>query len=637
MKYFILLICSFVTVATWARGVCQVRHPAKGALEARLSASTATPRMSRMVRRSVQEEETQLNVVDVLIAYDASAIAWLRAEGRGTPRFHAEDQVRQMNECLEKSSMLDAFHFRLADVIELNADLSGRDLGDVLDRFVDGYGVPTTNRELRKVSEAREAVGADLVSILVANGKEGTVGVGYSLEDAGDSPFSTNPSLIPKFGDWAYNVCSIETFDDSYTLLHEIGHNMGAGHPDGGCADPDLFAGYDWTGRGWDLVPGMELGPQLFPYSSGYYLWWEGVGYYTVMAYNFGGLGPNGEILHNQFFEPLPYFSSPDVIWNGKAVGTAVNDNRRTLLGTFRYVAQYRVSKLRKEDEGGDNQSESEDNPPGDGDAPTSADAVTGAFLPQKAINGVAPYIGALRDSAGMLQGTISLKIGKMNTRKGISRVSGQVLLLDGKKYSIKTMDFPVGTVPQTKSGMVVAKLGTLELTLGASGFRGRLATTAGEWGASSATVGGVLTKSRVCVHMESFQAPEVVGYTCLQELLPEGQVVDVSKSKWSTGASPTIKYGKVPKTSPAIYELKGVDDAARPNKSGLKLSYTAKTGVFKGSFKVYYTNEGTTPTGKSPRLKKVSMSVTGIVVDQVLFGRVVSKAPSGSWNLSLQ
>lgn len=623
MKRILLGLMILATALNLLGGVCQTRHPDPAAWKSRMQRALSKPvGTAQMVRRAaVAAGETQLDVVDVLMAFDSSARTWLKRKGRGLPQTFAQQQVIQMNKCLEGSRLLDYFRFRLAGVVELNVDLSGRDLGDVLDGIVDGYGKVIATGELRKVPEARESVGADVVSILVANGEEGTIGIGYSLEDSEGSPFSSMPDLIPEFGDWAYNACSIETCDTDHTMLHEIGHHMGAGHPDRGCADPYEFTGYMWTGNRWELVLGAELGPQLYPYSAGYYLWVNGRGYYTVMSYNFGGRGPQGETGLGYFFDPLPYFSSPNLSWNGVRLGTKNNDNRQTLIDTYRGVAQYRVSK----------QAAAITN------EVISINGVTGAFHPQKALNGVAPYVGAVRDASGNIQGMVQLRIGKENLRRGTARVSGQVTTLDGQKCSIRGVNFPVGDEPQVMSGLAVTKLGTLELTLGSSGFYGRLSTTEGEWSLAPAVIGGGLSQSPAHFSIEDFTAPELAGYVCLERLLPNGQSVDVSGTRWSAGAASLIKYRRVAGTSPAVYELVGTADAAKPNVSALKLSYAARTGTFKGSFRMYYSNEGTVAAGRSPRLKKISLSVAGVVVDHVGMGKATCRRPSGQWAISLQ
>ena len=66
-----------------------------------------------------------------------------------------------------------------------------------------------------------------------------------------------------------------------------------------------------------------------------------------------------------------------------------------------------------------------------------------------------------------------------------------------------------------------------------------------------------------------------------LEEALPADEPIKVSGGKWSFGKAASLKYAKSKATG--AYELIGLNDTAKPNVSGLKLTYTAKTGLFKG------------------------------------------------------
>ena len=70
-----------------------------------------------------------------------------------------------------------------------------------------------------------------------------------------------------------------------------------------------------------------------------------------------------------------------------------------------------------------------------------------------------------------------------------------------------------------------------------------------------------------------------------------------------------------------------------KTNLSAMKLTYTPKKGTFKGSFKVYAL-EG---TGKATKLKKYTVSVTGVVVGGAGYGTATSKNPAASWSVSVK
>ena len=66
-----------------------------------------------------------------------------------------------------------------------------------------------------------------------------------------------------------------------------------------------------------------------------------------------------------------------------------------------------------------------------------------------------------------------------------------------------------------------------------------------------------------------------------------------------------------------------------KTNRSGLKLSYTPKTGLFKGSFKVYAL--------ESSKLKKYTVNVTGVVVNGAGYGQATMKKPAASWAVTVK
>ena len=81
-------------------------------------------------------------------------------------------------------------------------------------------------------------------------------------------------------------------------------------------------------------------------------------------------------------------------------------------------------------------------------------------------------------------------------------------------------------------------------------------------------------------------------------------------------------------------YELTGFDDEKKTNYSALKLTYTEKTGVFKGSFKIYTSNEGTIDEGKAPKLKTYTAKVSGVVIDGFGIGSASVKVGKVTYSL---
>lgn len=75
------------------------------------------------------------------------------------------------------------------------------------------------------------------------------------------------------------------------------------------------------------------------------------------------------------------------------------------------------------------------------------------------------------------------------------------------------------------------------------------------------------------------------------------------------------------------------VDDTkGKTNYSAMKLSYTAKKGTFKGSFKVYVL-EG---EGSATKLKKYSVKVSGVVVG-FGYGMATCAKPAASWSVTVK
>lgn len=264
--------------------------------------SAAAPYATKKaVAASAQTVQTAKTTVDILVNYDTDAAAWARSNGGGVTNF-AETCVQKMNTALANTGLDGYFRFRLVGIYEVGGSAAGDieralylSCGDDPDAF---GGVSWAG-----VAEERDRVSADIVCTLCDNGSAyGTVGLGWSLT----SDFEDCPDVC------GFNACLIRAVANSHTMTHEVGHNMGAGHSDK-MADAD------------------NCGPQYYEYSSGYYFYVGSTGYYTIMAYNTDGYG--------KFYTEVPYFSSPDHEYNGVAVGTAVNDNTRTLRMNYLMVA----------------------------------------------------------------------------------------------------------------------------------------------------------------------------------------------------------------------------------------------------------------------------------------------------------
>ena len=89
------------------------------------------------------------------------------------------------------------------------------------------------------------------------------------------------------------------------------------------------------------------------------------------------------------------------------------------------------------------------------------------------------------------------------------------------------------------------------------------------------------------------------------------GVEVTPSGKKWILPKADKVKFNRETKTYDVTTDF--------GNTSGLKLTFTASAGTFKGSFKVYAVTE----TGKS---KTYTAQVSGAVVDGVGYGTALIK-----------
>ncbi len=251
----------------------------------------------------------QRSVIDILVAFDKGAKAWLAAgecpEADDILSF-ADYAVGKMNSVLANSRLDHLFFYRLVGVAEIDAGYSAIN-NSLLGALRERSGVFAPVHALRK------KFGADIVTLLVDRTEGGTSGIGYGLE-------SVAPDGIAGFGSSRLNcnVCDIKTVHSRYTMSHETGHNMGCGHS--------------------NRQGPSNSGPQSTQYSCGYHFTdANGIRRYTVMAYSY--TEPyTGEYL------PVPYFSTPEITPQdyGVPVGTAEsNDNRRVLAATHGSVSQW--------------------------------------------------------------------------------------------------------------------------------------------------------------------------------------------------------------------------------------------------------------------------------------------------------
>ena len=109
-------------------------------------------------------------------------------------------------------------------------------------------------------------------------------------------------------------------------------------------------------------------------------------------------------------------------------------------------------------------------------------------------------------------------------------------------------------------------------------------------------------------------------------ELLPDNEIITVSKSKWLVADG--IKPAKVAYKKGEFTITEGKKGAGIVNPSGLKLSYKSKDGSFTGSFTAYAIVKG--------KLKKHKATVEGILIGDVGYGTITIKKV-GTWAVTIE
>ena len=222
---------------------------------------------------------------------------------------------------------------------------------------------------------------------------------------------------------------------------------------------------------------------------------------------------------------------------------------------------------------------------------------------------------GAVYDADGNVAGVVQLKVAKPNDKKHNAKISGAVTLLDGKKRTLKAAAFNVPADRPIVANLSVKGLGTLALVIGDDGFEG----TVGGYVVADAKVGGNWTRADSGVYAVATSGTLPPG--TIEDLLPDGEPVRVKGGKWVFDKAASIKYAKG--------VLSGDTDPKKPNLSAMKLTYTPKTGLFKGSFKLYALQGG--------KLKKFTVKISGVVVDGEGTGVAKLAKPAVTWSVSVQ
>ena len=271
----------------------------------------------------------------------------------------------------------------------------------------------------------------------------------------------------------------------------------------------------------------------------------------------------------------------------------------------------------------------------GDTPTPTPIPAVVFAGTLDVAFAKAQTIDGALYKGDALF-GTVQVKVGKIS-KKGVVKVSATAtMLVDGKvkKVTAKAVNVNVG---ETAKLVFKAPIEAMSFIIAADGT---FTLKNGSYLMAEAKIGGAINGGEdgtFSIEDFNFSVPGIL----LDELLPDGEPFEVSRGKWKFAKAATVKWAK-PKNGAEVSEHYDedagkdliVDDTkGKTNLSGLKLTYTAKTGQFKGSFKAYALQG----TGKTKKLAKYTVNVIGFVVDGVGYGQATCKKPAGTWTVTVE
>jgi hypothetical protein len=258
----------------------------------------------RQMNRQEEQDSQPVNI-DLMIIYTPAARNWATANGGGIN--NVINFAMQRSQLVLGNSGINA-NLRLVHSSEVNYAESG-DTDTDLDRLTN-----LNDGHLDEVHAWRDTYGADLVAFLTHI--DDTGGLAWVLPTRQGSPTH------------GFSITRIQQASWTDTMIHEIGHNMGAGHHKQQNVQPGPTNWWDWSENRW---------------SAGW-LWLgnDNQRYCSVMSYTRGY--PGGITCRE-----VPFFSNPNILYQGVPTGhPADGDNARTLEFTKDIVAAYRASAIPK-------------------------------------------------------------------------------------------------------------------------------------------------------------------------------------------------------------------------------------------------------------------------------------------------
>jgi hypothetical protein len=243
---------------------------------------------------------TEPDEITLMIVYTPAAASWAAGNEGGIANTIASLMQRSQL-ALDNSNLDVVLNLVYASEVDYVEQHTNDDLYK-LTGTADGY--------MDEIHAWRNEYHADLVVLLEETNFTG--GLGWLLQSINGSPT------------YGFSLTRVQQASWTYTVIHEIGHNMGAHHHKDQNFQPGPTYWWNWSENTW---------------SAGWR--WTGTNnsrYCTVMTYSNGQYFDDG-LNHTE----VPYFSSPDIEYMGVAGHAVDGDNVRTLHETKYIVADYRI------------------------------------------------------------------------------------------------------------------------------------------------------------------------------------------------------------------------------------------------------------------------------------------------------
>lgn len=233
------------------------------------------------------ESAAEDTVLSIMVCYTKDVSDALKSEAAVKTRI--SDALNRANDVFTNSNVearLKLVHsVELTDYKEATGD---KPFYTMLDELVAG-----TATGLKTLHDLRNTHKADLVCLLVKDGSLG--GLAYTMTTASAG-----------WAKWAYSVVNYEVSASTWTMGHEIAHNLGCGHQDGNSKGPDYARGHSFKGNDQKL-------------------------YKTVM------------VEKSQPGTRVPHLSNPAVKYSDTATGVAdKQDNARIVTDNWKTTANFR-------------------------------------------------------------------------------------------------------------------------------------------------------------------------------------------------------------------------------------------------------------------------------------------------------